>query len=698
MGALTEGNVPKATADFETRSAAEIGDVGAWAYSLHPTTEALCLCYRLPHWEEGRVDDWYPAFPEYGIEGTPPPQELFDWIASGGLVEAHNAFFERAIWLNVMVPRFGWPEVPHRQWRCSAAKAAAHSLPRALDQLGLALRVKELKDVVGAKTMKKMAKPRKPLKAETRAWAIANGREDDFHADWKALREEMPVMWLFSRELFLGTLVPYCRQDVRAEEACSSMMRDLSPTETEVYLMDQAINQRGVQLDPDAIHSALELVDDVFKDLNQELVQVTDGAIQKATQRARILAWLNERGVPITDTQGATVDEWLKRRDLDPFAYRVLELMRALGRSSTAKYVAFQDYADRRDWRARGMLLYHGAGTGRWAGSGPQPHNFPRGSIKDMVLAWQVIQTLDVPLIEAMYDDLMTVLSHALRGVIVAPPGKELVAADYAAIEARVIFWLADDQDALDIFRRGDCIYCDMATDIYKRPIVKGVDLDERQMGKQAILGLGFQMGWRKFVDTCAKYGIFIEPEFAKYVVDTYRGKYWRVKQMWWDQEAAAVEAVRARGRAIRCGKILWKVVDDFLLCKLPSGRLLSYPYPAIVKKAMPWDPTDLRDALSFMGVDPYTRKWVRQDTYGGTLVENIVQATARDLMADAMLRCEETGVYDVVLSVHDELITEVVKGTGSAKGLEALMSQVPAWAEGCPVIAEGWAGPRYKK
>ncbi len=689
-----EDNAPKATIDFETRSAAELSDVGAWVYSLHPTTEVLVLCYRLPYWEEGRVEDWYPDFPEYGIEGTELPRELFNWIAGGGLVEAHNAFFERCIWLNVMVARYGWPAVPSKQWRCSAAKAAAHSLPRNLEMLCKALGVKNQKDVEGAKVMKKMAKPRKPKKAEVVAYAKEQGIE---YSHWREVVPEMPVLWLFSAELFLGTLVPYCRQDVRAEEDCSHQLRDLSETETAVYIMDQEINERGVQLDPDAVHTALELVDGVFKDLNRELVQITDGRILKATQRARVLEWLNEHGVPITDTQGTTVDEWLKRQDLNPTAYRVLELMRALGRSSTAKYVAFQEYADPRDWRMRGTLLYHGAGTGRWAGSGPQPHNFPRGSIKDMALAWEIIQTRDVGLIEAMYDDLMTVLSHALRGAIVAAPGKELIAADYAAIEARVIFWLADDQGALDIFRRGDCIYCDMATDIYKRPIVKGVDLDERQMGKQAILGLGFQMGWKKFVDTCAKYGIFIEPEFAKYVVDTYRGKYWRVKELWWNQEAAAIEAVKT-GRTISCGRIKWRVVGKFLYCRLPSGRMLSYPYPAIIKKAMPWDASVLKDALSFMGVDAYTKKWVRQDTYGGTLVENIVQATARDLMADAMLRCEETGVYDVVLSVHDELITEVVKGKGSAKGLEALMSQVPAWAEGCPVIAEGWAGPRYKK
>lgn len=695
---MIEGLEPRATGDFETRSAADLSDVGAWVYSLDPTTDVLCFCYRLPYWEEGRVDDWYPSFPEHGIEGTPDPVELFNWLAGGGLFEAHNAFFERSVWANQMVDKHGWPELPQGQVRCSAAKAAAHSLPRGLEMLCKALRTKHQKDAAGGKAMLKLARPRRPLKRDVEAWALEHDREEELNADWRVLASEMPTLWLFSRALFFDKLLPYCRKDVLAEEDASHQLRDLSSAETDVYVMDQVINMRGVQVDRQAIETALHLVGNEYWGLNAELIAITDGKIEKATQRARLQSWLNMRGVPILDTQGPTIDEWLKRRDLDPKAYRVLELMRALGRSSTAKYIAFQNFMDPRDDRARGMLLYHGAGTGRWSGSGPQPHNFPRGNIKNMQQAWETLHTRDVEWIETLYDDLMTVLSHALRGAIVAAPGKRLVAADYSAIEARVLFWLADEQSALDIFRRGDCIYCNMASEIYGFPVIKDVNGFERRMGKQTILGLGFQMGWKKFIETCAEYGIMIEPEFAEYVVKLYRRKYKRVARMWTDQEQAALEAVRCPGRSIRCGRILWRVVDRFLYCKLPSGRLLAYPDPIIIKKPMPWDASNLRDAISFMGVHPKTKQWVRQDTYGGTLVENIVQATARDLMADAMLRCEQTGVYEVVLSVHDELITEVPIGIGGRKELEALMAITPSWADGCPVVAEGWEGPRYKK
>lgn len=706
-------NPPKATVDFETRSACSLKERGSWRYSLDPTTEALCLAFRLPHWEHGRTALWHPAFPRLGISEADCPElkELHEWILSGSLVEAHNAWFERGIWTNIMVPRFGWFPIRHEQWRCSAAKAASYSLPRSLDGCTSALKLLIKKDVEGSKVMKKMAKPRKPKKAEALQWAkdtldlpstikskdirVIPADDGCYDLEWEGGLERMPLYWLETAE-HLERLWAYCRQDVLAEEAVSEALRDLSPAETKVYLMDQHINEQGFQVDGEAVAAALAIVDNIFSDLNKELIVITDGQVQKATQREKMKAWFAENGLILEDTQGATIDGWLRRSDLPPKVHRCLQLVRSLGRSSTAKYVAALDWADPATWRIHGGLLYHGAGTGRWSGAGLQPHNFPRGNIKNMELAWEVLKTRDVPLIEMLYGDAMECLSFALRGLIIPKPGRKLFIADYAAIEARVVFWLADDQAALDIFRRGDCIYCEMASDIFGRPIIKGIDLDERQLGKQAVLGLGYQMGAPKFVDTCAKYGIHLELDFAKHVVDIYRGKFWRIKQMWWDQEAAAIEAVKRSGTTIRCGRVFWRVIDGFLHCKLPSGRLLGYADPVVVKRPTPWGA--MKDALTYAGVDPYTKKWRRQDTYGGMLVENITQAVARDLMAEAMLRAHEGDTYDVILSVHDELIAEADDGKGDVREFERLMAETPAWAEGCPVTAEGWSGYRYKK
>ncbi|ATS92189.1 DNA polymerase [Stenotrophomonas phage DLP4] len=715
-------NPPKATIDFETRSVCSIKDCGSWRYSLDPTTEVMCLAFRLPHWEEGRTALWHPAFPQFDVEEADCPElaELFEWIREGRLVEAHNAWFERGIWTNVCVPRLNWPAIGHEQWRCSAAKAAAYSLPRKLADLAPALALKVEKDTEGAKVMKKMAKPRKPLKRDVVAWIDDNGslalpakkykielypNEDGtynavaYHPDPDVEEEvfRLPVFWNESAEL-LARLCSYCRIDVLAEEAVSHRLRDLSPKETEMYLMDQAINQRGFQLDREGIEAALEIVDGIFTELNKELVEITGGRVQKATQRARMIEWFNDNGLPIENTQGGTIDSWLRREDIAPKLRRALELVRALGRSSTAKFIAAQNWADPETWRIHGGLLYHGAGTGRWSGSGVQPHNFPRGNIKNMELAWEIIKSRDLGMMEMLYGDAMELLSYALRGMIVPTPGRRLMVADYAAIEARVVLWLAGDDEALEVFRRNECIYMAMATEIYGRHIYdKEAQADERQMGKQAVLGLGYQMGAKKFRATLAeKYGIFIEEEFAQKIVDAYRAKFWRVKKMWWDQEAAAIAAVRTPGRIVKCGRVQWCCFDGFLHCKLPSGRLLGYCDPRIVMKPTPWG--EKKPALTYMGVDPYTKKWRRQDTYGGMLVENITQASARDLMADAMLRCHKEGLYDVILSVHDELIAECDMDAGDVKDFEATMAYTLDWADGCPVKAEGWTGMRYRK
>jgi DNA polymerase len=730
-GANAYGSPPRATIDFETRSACSIRDCGSWRYSLDPSTQVMCLAFRLPHWEHGRTALWHPAFPHLGIPEADCPEliELFEWIVAGKLVEAHNAFFERGIWVNIMVPKYGWPVIPHESYRCSAAKAAAYSLPRGLDDLTGALGVAVRKDLEGAKVMKKMAKPRKPLVADVKKWLLANSPEyrslskpelktvkiksfveavdtavevtwlvDDVFQEVRHFR--LPLYWHESAAL-LDALCAYCRVDVLAEEASSERLRDLSPKETEVYLMDQAINERGMQLDREGIEAALHVVGERNRELNAELVEITGGYVEKATQRAKMMNWFSGEGVLLSDTQGTTIDSWLKRQDLEYKVRRCLELVRALGRSSTAKFIAAQDWAAPATWRVHGGLLYHGASTGRWTGKGLQPHNFPRGAIKNMAMAWDCIKTRDPAYMEMMYGDAMTLLSHSLRGMIVASPGKRLMVADYAAIEARVVFWLAYDEDALRVFRENKCIYMEMATEIYGRLIHdKEAQAEERQMGKQAVLGLGFQMGAAKFQKTLAeKYGIFIELEFAQKIVDAYRAKFWRVKKMWWDQEAAAIAATKTPGRTVKCGRVAWRMMDGFLHCRLPSGRLLGYADPVVVKKATPWG--EKRDCLTFMGVDPYTKKWRRQETYGGTLVENITQATARDLMADAMLRFHRSGVYDVILSVHDELIAECDESMGTkehVKVFEGLMAETEEWADGLPVKAEGWTGPRYKK
>jgi DNA polymerase len=329
-----------------------------------------------------------------------------------------------------------------------------------------------------------------------------------------------------------------------------------------------------------------------------------------------------------------------------------------------------------------------------------QPHNFVRGTVSDIEGLWRVLKTgsrseiSDFPNAKGKrIGSVMDALANALRGAIIAAPGKQLFVADYASIEARVLLWIAGDEDGLDIFRSGRDIYCEMASEIYGRPITKA-DGAERQVGKAAILGLGYQMGWNKFQATAEKAGSILDDTMCQLVVDTYRRKFHRVKALWYEQEAAALRAVKSPGKQVWAGLIRWKVVGRFLYCILPSGRRLAYPDPELREKLTPWG--EMKPQLTYRGINQLNHKWERQASYGGMLVENIVQAVSRDLMADAMQRIERTGIYEVVLTVHDEIIAE--SEGGEKAQFEALMAECPAWAAGCPVAVEGFVGTRYKK
>lgn len=757
----TPRNDPKATIDFETRSAADITKVGAWKYSQHESTQVMCLAVQLPHWDRPYL--WHPAYPHLGIaeENRWVLDHLFVYLAMGGLIEAHNAFFERAIWANICVPKLGWPDIPQGQWRCSAAKASMYSIPRSLGGACAALDLPVQKDGEGRKVMLKCCKPRKPRKAELeiiRRWeedGCEDAREQLTELGWDfALR----IMYHESVEDF-QVLWNYCLMDVASEHCLSESLPDLPENELRIWQMDQAMNLRGVLADVKLAKAALRLVDKVSAQMNAELAGITGIEDLKASQRATVKRWLADQGVHIQDTTGATLDEWTAKEELKrtkPGVHRVLVIVREVNRTSTAKYKACLAYAAA-DGYLRDMMMYHGASTGRWSGKGLQPHNFPRGNVENMEEACEAVLTEDIAYIRAMYGEVITLLSGTLRGLIVAPPGRDLMVADYAAIEARVVLWLAGQEDALDVFRTGKCIYCDMATGIYGYQVLKGVHKDERQFGKQAILGLGFGMGFVTFLITCRKYDISFTPAQArkivgqswadvegyirgyfypemkenakkgaratgtqrrrrlesnglvlddvihelvlmKYVVDVYRGKYPGVESMWTAVADAAIAAVRSPGRRVHSelGKCTFVVEGRFLKCILPSGRALHYCDPRLVTRKTPWGSD--KSILLFMGVDALTKQWVSQDTYGGKLVENITQAVARDLMAEAMLAADDSLIYDVILSVHDELIATVEEGVGSVEEFEALMSRTPAWAAGCPVSAEGWRGKRYRK
>lgn len=803
--------IPEATIDFETRSPTDLKKRGGFLYSLDPRTEAMCLAYHLPG--QDTVGLWHMAHDEFLIAASEEPVDLFAFILAGGLVEAHNAFFERCIWTNIMVPRYGWPAINPKQWRCSAAKASAMSLPRALGDAADAMNLGIAKDMEGRKLMLKMCKPRKLRKAEMEKWIKDTGHTGRAPT-YKA--SSYPVVYHETEEDLLR-LWAYCKQDVFAEHALSISLPELSETEMAVWQMDQWLNWRGARFDLAMAKNALELATLWKERLNSVLEALT--GISSATKRQAVKEWLVENeDLDLPDTAAETLLHFLENEPLSGRARRVLEIVRDVNKTSTRKYNAMLDKTFAGDERARDLMMYHGAGTGRWAGKGIQVHNFPARNlvVKDFDEAAALILDGDLDWCAALYGDVMALLSHSLRGAILAEEGRELIVADYAAIEARCLLWEADDQAALGVFRRGEDIYCDMASGIYGFEVIKSVAKDWkhpdhflhaacRQFGKQAVLGLGYGMGYLTFLLTCRKYGItFSRAEVAKimgqekldkteawvrkqlcldtppaemtkeeakryasrkrqaarsrrrliearedpkaivhelalmkHTVDVYRGRYLSVKAMWSEQEAAAIEAVKSlptpaevtqfeengvpyarpiqyHDDPVECGKIKWymsearEVHDElagtirvpagkWLHCELPSTRRMSYCDPQVKLTATAWG--EKKPALRYMSVDGMTRKWVRTATYGGKVVENITQAVARDIMAEAMLNSVKEGCpYDPIMSVHDELVCEVDEDKGDLKDFERLMSDLPNWAEGCPIVAEAERFKRYRK
>lgn len=613
-----------ATIDFETRSELDLTRYDTWNYAAHPTTEALCLAYNLPDsdevhlWHRGHAarTPWNQDAPDVAIPEAPPPMELLAFIEAGGLVEAHNVMFERMVWHHVMNGKHGWPDLPPGQLRCSASRASYCALPRSLEEAVKSMALPIEKDMEGRRLMLKMTKPRKPRKDEVEAWQRHCVDELLYTPD---RLPKMPTLWHETEEAVYRNH-DYCRQDVRAEMALSAAIPELSPRELEIWQLDQEMNWRGVRVDLELARKALKRAEEWKRVLNQELFALT--GVERGSQREQVKAWLKGQGVDLPDTSGETIEWFIDNVEMDGRCLRVLEIMKQVNKTSTRKYQAMLDKTGA-DGYARNLLMYHGASTGRWAGKGIQVHNFPRGKAKnrtyidkegreqwtfDMDRAVEELKSeASTEAIGMLSGDVMELLSTSLRGALLPSEGHDMIAADYSAIEARCVLWEAGEEEALEIFRSGGDIYCALATIIYGYEVTKK-HANERQFGKQAILGLGYGMGFITFLLTCKKYNIsfsvdqvkaivknyhkyeqwldnYLWPKrrqdetitdykkrkqqasrniamlrdarldavavkheliLMKYTVDLYRKQYPRVKAMWAEQETAAMEAVRA--------------------------------------------------------------------------------------------------------------------------------------------------------
>lgn len=677
-----------ATADFETRSKANLKKVGAWRYSRDPSTQALCLGYVL---DSGPIKLWHP--------GSPAPADLFAAIEDGVIFEAHNSFFEWCIWHNVMVKRHGWPALDRNRIICSAARAAVMCYPRALEHAvvhaGLDIRKGN------SKAMKKLSRPRKPTKRDPREWIEP--------ADDPALYQE---------------LYDYCKIDVEAEHLLSDRLPALSAFERRVFRADMNINLRGIRVDIEFVNAALKVAQILEKQIGLELCSLTGGDVMAATERDRIVDYLAATGLQIESLDKETVEDLLFHATLTKKQRRILELRQEGNKSSVTKYQSFLACADPDDDAVRGLYVYYGANAhGRFAARLVQPHNFPRGNAKSDVKDEKPSQTIE-RMVDAVKHAAKTrspdylrkqfiikqaitpgdpksgtkklpappaeVLSTALRGAFIARPGKHFGVGDYSAIEARGLFWLADEEYGLSVYQNNGDIYRDMGSVIFNKP-PEELDVDfERMLGKTTVLGCGYEMSWRKFQLTCKRaYGMILSDQLCKRSVEAYRERYPAVPEFWYDLDREAKWCIRT-GFDTNVRLIKFSMRRGDLVITLPSGREI---YHRKAKLARQHGRYKNSKQIVFTNGKGYI-----EGTYGGKICEYVTSGTARDILADAIVRAEfDYPEVEPVMHSHDELVCEGEPGV-VGKIVSKIMGEMPAWSKGLPMKIEVWEGPRYRK
>lgn len=630
--------------DLETRSHCNLLKAGTYNYATHPTTEVICMCWAK---DDGPVETWIP-----GDSWPVWDEDVFC---------AHNAQFERLIFKHVL-----GINTDHDQWLCTATLARAHALPGSLGDCARALRLHYQKDRRGEELIKLMSIP---------PYDESDG--------------------------LLGEMVDYCQRDVEVEREIYNTLPGLSDEIWAGYDVSERINDRGLLVDVELAEAVVPLAEAEQQSINRALADETGGDVLKP-RSPKLTTWVYERlplelrSIMQDDSKksgmslgGSVVTELLNVVE-DQQVKRVLELKALASKSSVAKFQAMQDLAGP-DNRVRGAYLYLGAAqTGRFSSRGLQVHNLPRDCSKTPD------EDRDLIMRGGLGGQVMKTLAAMLRPSIWAGSGSQFVCSDWAGIEARALPWLAGADDMLNVFREGLDVYVEAAKDIYGPAFVDG-DKDQRQIGKVAVLSLGYGGAVGAFQSMARNYGVRVSDGRARRIVDSWReGNPWAT-QFWGNLMMAAHDAIRHGSAEV--GVLRYEYEQDHLFCVLPSGRRLMYPW--VERKAVEnrWGVEMELSCIKSSLVPAQGKDWPRMRLWGGLLAENVTQAMCADLLIGSLVKLD--GLCDYVVGhTHDEILMEVPAGDvfHAMDMLEDVMLEVPDWAAGLPLAVESWRGSYYRK
>ena len=649
--------------DIETYSSVDLAGSGVYAYTEAPDFDILLIGYKFDDEAEVHVIDTLAVDRDF----DPELYEFREALTDPDIIKtAFNANFERTC-----LAKWTGAAMPPEEWRCTMIKALTLGLPGNLADVGIAMGLPEekLKDPQGKALIQFFSKPCKPTRT--------NGQRT------RNLPAHDPAKW----KLF----IEYNRQDVVTEQ---EILRQLDiyktpESEQQLWALDQHMNDNGVKLDIPMVEKIVEYDTQRRQELQEEAKVLT--GLANPNSLAQLKKWLSKQGVTMTSVTKDTIAATLQT-DIPDSVRRMLEIRTALGKTSVAKYSTMLT-AVCQDHRLRGILQFYGANrSGRWAGRLVQTHNLAKNSLPDLDLARELAAAGDFDTLATLFGEAAFVFSELIRTAFIPSDGCRFVVSDFAAIEARVLAWIAGEEWTLEAFRQGKDIYCETASMMYRVPVEKhGQNSHLRQKGKVAVLACGYQggVGAMKRMD---KGGSIPEDELQS-VVDQWREANPKVVKLWRTCELAAKTAIQEHRTVRLAHGIAFSYINRNLFIQLPSGRKLCY-----------WDTRLKQDdytgrlSITYMGVNQETKQWGETETYGGKLVENIVQATARDCLAVAMTRVSDLG-YKIVMHVHDEMIVDVPNTDTEAPGrINAIMAQPIDWAEGLPLKGDTYETPFYKK